>query len=119
MKNTTKRTLAAMSAAAMLMTGGVISVYGEENAPQLISAPEIEASEETGAVIDHGCVVNRITIGVSDEENAVASEDGLTYLYKSGKTLVLSSDGSRKSFADITEGTVISYYVDGNSPMTL
>lgn len=118
MKNTTKRTVAAMSAAAMLISGGIISAYGEENTPPLDEPTAIAEVQESETAINHGYIVGRITVGVSDEENAIASEDGLTYIYKDG-AVVLGADGSEKSFDDIEEGDVISYYVNGSAPMTL
>lgn len=118
MKNTTKRTVAAMSAAVMLMTGGVIGAYGEDAVP--ISAPiKTAETQETNYTVDHGYIVGKITVGKSLEENTIASSDGSLYLYKSDSAFVLASDGSQKSFDDIMEGDVITYYVDVNSPATL
>lgn len=119
MKNTTKRTLAASAAAAVLIGAVPFSAYGES--VPLEGASETEVSEAAMAQSEpnFNYISATITVGASDEVNTIASDDFLTYLYKSNSTLVLGADGAQKSFNDITEGSVITYYINANAPATL
>lgn len=118
MKNSTKRTIAAFGAATMLMSGGIVSAM-ESEVPVAENAQEsVEASVLTPSV-SHGYLVNSFVVGKSEESNKIVSEDGLTELYKTDEVIVLDANGNKKELSDIAEGNRISFYVDGNKPMTL
>ncbi len=116
MKNSTKRTIAAMSAVAMLAAGGVIGARGEEPA----EAEKLTAvSQAAEFKLIHNYITGEFTVGKSDEENAIASSDGELYLYENDSTFVVGADGSPKSLDDIREGDVIAYYINADAPTTL
>ncbi len=115
MKNSTKKTVAAMSAALMLMTGGIVASYAQAD---VVSADEFTEGENM-LKLDHNYIVGNMTLGKSDEENAIASEDGQLYLYTNDETIVVGKDGSQKTLEDLKEGVNIEFYIDVNAPTTL
>lgn len=121
MKKTVKRNLAALSAASLLLGGGIIGAQAE--APVLtdipILVPPIAGESQIETHQEHGYVIGSFTVGESREENAIASEDGNLYIYKNDATFVLGAKGEQKSWDDIKAGDVVTFYVDGNAPVTL
>ncbi len=117
MKNSTKRTLAAISAASMLMSSGIIAANSQE--PDSVPIQELTDVKAENYTISHNYIVGSMTVGKSEENNAFASDDNQLYLYKNEETLVLGSDGSKKSLDDVKEGQKIAYYADCNKPTTL
>ena len=114
MKKTTKRIIAAMTAAATLTLGaGIAAVQAdEENVPMVVMPVQTNAP-----TADHGYLIGGMVVGKNGD--VITSEDGGTCLYKPDGAYVLAADGSALSFDDIKAGDVITYYVDGNAPMTL
>lgn len=113
-----KRTLAGLSAAGLLIGTSAVAV-GEDATPALELPEAVIGKEETSVRIGRGYIYGEMTVGASDEENAIASSDGELYLYKRDSTLILGADGGKMSFDDISEGDVIEYFVNENTPATL
>lgn len=116
MNKNLKAILAGLSAASLLV-GVSSAVIGDENT----AAPEtaaLEAASEA-AVSKQGYLCGKMTVGKSDEDEAIASSDGELYLYKNSAALIIGADGGALSFDDLAEGDVIYYFVDQSSPMTL
>lgn len=128
MKKTTKRILAAMSASAMLMS--VAAVSADELSPEAkdfmqtltssdsskIGVPIVQLGTPQSAT-DHGYVVGSMIVG--ENGDVITSEGGDLVLVKQDGAFVLNAFGDLMSFEDIKAGDVITYYVDGDAPMTL
>lgn len=121
MKKTTKKMLALLSATAMLAGAGAAYADEDDAHTDIVKSyiADVQTSDEAvgpGAV-DHGYLVGSITVRENGE--TIVSDDGETVLYKPEAAFVLGADGGKKSFDDIKAGDRITYYVDGDSPMTL
>ena len=111
MKKTTKRIIAAMTAAATLtLVTGIAAVQAAEILPITVPA------QATAPELDHGYLVGTMTVG--ENGDVITSEDGGTCLKKSD-AYILAADGSALDYEDIKAGDVITYLVDPRVPQTL
>ncbi len=112
MKKTLKRALAILSAAALL---GCAASAEYEYAKPMLPAGEVEIMANVPK-IDHGYIVGEMT--VKENSDTIVGEDD-THLYKADGAFVLNDKGQALTFEDIKPGDKLTYYVDGNAPMTL
>ncbi len=115
MKDTTQKILAALSAAAVLASGGLMNAYADEaQTPETVIVGENAQSVLT---VDHGYAVGSMIVGENDEY--IVSEDGNLTLAKDDGAFVLDAKGEKKSFDDVKAGDKLTFYVDGDKPAEL
>ncbi len=119
MKNSTKKILATLSAAAVLASGGLMNAYADEaQTKDFIKGLASSTVEEAEMIsVDHGYAVGSMTVGENDEY--IVSEDENLTLAKDDGAFVLDAKGEKKSFADIKAGDKLTFYVDGDKPTEL
>ena len=113
MKKNSARFLAVMTAAATLTLGAAGAVQAEDHPPIAVPAQTVTEAP----TVDHGYLVGAMTVGENGE--TIVNEDGSLHLYKKDGAFILNDRGEALSFDDIKAGDKITYYVDGEEPMTL
>lgn len=113
MKKNTLKIAAAVTAAATLAFGAFNAVSADDHPP--IAVPSQNLSE--AAAVDHGYLVGSMTVGQNGD--TIVNEDGSLHLYKPDGAFILNDKGEPLTYDDIKTGDKITYYVDGNAPMTL
>ncbi len=112
MKKNSAKFLAVMTAATLTL-GGTGAVMAEDHPPIVVPAQTVTEAP----TVDHGYLVGSMTVGQNGD--TVVNEDGSLHLYKKDGAFILSDRGEALTFDDIKAGDKITYYVDGDEPMTL